>query len=196
MWRDDFFGRAGVGLCEDSLVELPKLGREPVPITVACTAMSDIERESLLEFLQRQRDLVAWKVQGGDEEALRAVGTASGLTAQGVVNHLTNCERGWFRQTFADQPDLTFDFTDEDDDGDFKVPDDVPMAQLLASYAAEQKRCDEVILAVDALDQKAVHRDRTLRWILLHLIEETARHLGQLDLLREQADGVTGERPD
>jgi uncharacterized damage-inducible protein DinB len=157
--------------------------------------MSDIERESLLEFLQRQRDLVAWKVQGGDEQVLRAVSTASGMTAQGVVNHLTNCERGWFRQTFADQPDLTFDFVDDGDE-DFQVPDDVPMAQLLADYAAEQKRCDEVILAAETLDLKAVHRDRTLRWILLHLIEETARHLGQLDLLREQADGSTGERPD
>jgi uncharacterized damage-inducible protein DinB len=158
--------------------------------------MDDIERESLLEFLQRQRDLVAWKVQDGDEEALRAVSTASGLTAQGVVQHLTNCERGWFRQVFADQPDLTFDFSDDDEDGDFRVADDVTMAQLLANYAAEQKRCDEVILAADTLEQKAVHRDRSLRWILLHLIEETARHLGQLDLLREQADGSTGERPD
>ena len=157
--------------------------------------MSDIERESLLEFLQQQRDLVAWKVQGGDEAALRAVSTASGLTAQGVVRHLTNCERSWFRWVFADQPDLTFDYTDEDEDGDFRVPDDVSMAQLVADYAAEQKRCDEVILAAETLDQKAVHRDRTLRWILLHLIEETARHLGQLDVLREQADGVTGERP-
>ena len=158
--------------------------------------MSDIERESLLEYLQRQRDLVAWKVRDADDDALRAVSTASGLTAHGVVRHLTNVERSWFRRVFADQPGLTFDFTDEDEDADFKPPATVLMAQLLADYAAETKRCDEVILAADTLDQLAVQRARSLRWILLHMIEETARHLGQLDILREQADGSTGEFPD
>ena len=158
--------------------------------------MSDIERESLLEYLQRQRDLVAWKVRDADDDALRAVSTASGLTAHGVVRHLTNVERSWFRRVFADQPGLTFDFTDEDEDADFKPPATVLMAQLLADYAAETKRCDEVILAADTLDQLAVQRRRSLRWIMLHMIEETARHLGQLDILREQADGSTGEFPD
>jgi uncharacterized damage-inducible protein DinB len=158
--------------------------------------MSDIERESLLEFLQRQRDLVAWKLQDAGDETLRAVTTGSGLTAHGVVRHLTNVERSWFRWVLADQPDLTFDYTDEDQDLDFKPPADLLMAQLLADYAAEQKRCDEVILAADSLDDMGVNRERTLRWILLHMIEETARHLGHLDILREQADGSTGDRPD
>jgi uncharacterized damage-inducible protein DinB len=158
--------------------------------------MSDIERESLLEFLQRQRDLVQWKLQDADDATLRAVSTPTGLTAHGVVRHLTNVERSWFRRVFADQPDLTFDYTDEDEDADFKPPATVTMAQLLADYAAETKRCDEVILAAETLDQVAARRERTLRWILLHMIEETARHLGHLDVLREQADGATGERPD
>ena len=158
--------------------------------------MSDIERESLLEFLQRQRDLVAWKLQDAEDETLRAVTTGSGLTAHGVVRHLTNVERSWFRWVLADQPDLTFDYTDEDQDLDFKPPADLLMAQLLADYAAEQKRCDEVILAADSLDDMGVNRQRTLRWILLHMIEETARHLGHLDILREQADGSTGDLPD
>ena len=52
--------------------------------------MSDIERESLLEFLQQQRDLVAWKVQDADDDALRAVRSSSGLSAHGIVRHLTN----------------------------------------------------------------------------------------------------------
>ncbi|MFC0543022.1 DinB family protein [Kutzneria chonburiensis] len=158
--------------------------------------MSDIERESLLEFLQRQRDLVPWKLQDAADDALRAVTTASGLTAHGVVLHLTNVERSWFRRVFADQPDLTFDYTEQDDDGDFKPPASVTMAELLADYAAETKRCDEVILAADSLDDIAALRDKSLRWIVLHLIEETARHLGHLDLLREQADGAAGERPE
>jgi uncharacterized damage-inducible protein DinB len=158
--------------------------------------MSDIERESLLEFLQEQRNLVAWKVQDASDEALRAVTTRSGLTAHGIVLHLTNVERSWFRRVFADQPGLTFDFTEEDDDGDFKPPATVTMAELLADYAAETKRCDEVILGAESLDTMAALRDRSLRWIVLHLIEETARHLGHLDLLREQADGSVGESPE
>lgn len=157
--------------------------------------MSDIERESLLEFLQRQRDLVPWKLQDADDDALRTARTPTGLTAHGVVQHLTNVERSWFRRVFADQPGLTFDYTDEDEDADFKPPATVTVAELLAGYAAETKRCDEVILAADTLDQVAALRDRTLRWIMLHLIEETARHLGHLDVLRELADGGTGERP-
>ena len=158
--------------------------------------MSDIERESLLEFLQRQRDLVPWKLQDAADDALRSVSTPTGLTAHGIVRHLTNVERSWFRRVFADQAGLTFDFTDEDEDADFKPPATVTMAELLADYAAETKRCDEVILAADTLDQVAALRDRTLRWIMLHLIEETARHLGHLDVLRELADGAAGERPD
>jgi hypothetical protein len=158
--------------------------------------MSDIERESLLEFLQRQRDLVPWKLQDASDEALRAVGTPTGLTAHGIVLHLTNCERSWFRWAFADKASLMFDYTEDDPDADFKPAPDITMAQLLADYAAETKRCDEVILAAESLDDLAVHRDRSLRWILLHMIEETARHLGHLDLLREQADGSAGERPE
>ena len=164
-------------------------------VAVACGAMSDIERESLLEFLQRQRDLVPYKVQDASDDVLRSVRTSTGLTMHGIVRHLTNCERGWFRWAFADQADLTFDHTEEDEDADFKVPADVPMAQLLADYSAEQKHCDEVILAAESLDEHGVHRDRSLRWILLHMIEETARHLGHLDLLREQADGTVGDLP-
>jgi len=158
--------------------------------------MSDIERESLLEFLQWQRDLVAWKLQDAADNTLRAVSTPSGLTAHGIVLHLTNVERSWLRRVFADQPGLTFDFTEQDDDGDFKPPATVTMAELLADYAAETKRCDEVILAAESLDDIASRRDKTLRWILLHLIEETARHVGHLDLLREQADGAVGEGPE
>jgi hypothetical protein len=69
------------------------------------------------------------------------------------------------------------------------------MADLLAEYAAEARRCDAVIAASPSLDVVSASRGVNLRWILLHLIEETARHLGQLDLLRERADGSAGEEP-
>ena len=74
------------------------------------------------------------------------------------------------------------------------MPAGLAMAQLLQDYAAETQRCDAAITGAD-LDQVSASRSVSLRWILLHLVEETARHLGHIDLLREQADGSTGEEP-
>jgi uncharacterized damage-inducible protein DinB len=120
----------------------------------------------------------------------------SGLTLHGIVRHLENVERGWFRQFFAGQTDLPFDSSDEDPDGDFRA-EGVPIADLLAAYAAETRLSDEVIAAAPSLDATATDEDGTysLRWVIVHMIEETGRHLGHIDLLREQADGAVGEEP-
>jgi len=152
------------------------------------------ERTALVGFLQHQRDLVAWKLAGADDAALRAVATPTGLTLHGVVRHLENVERSWIRDVFAGQADLAYDWTDEDPDGELHVPADIPMATLLANYAAETALCDRVIAASD-LDAVSSRDGFNLRWIVLHLIEETARHLGHIDLLRENADGEVGEEP-
>lgn len=152
------------------------------------------EATALLGFLQRQRQLVAWKVTGASEAALRSVSTDSGLGPHGLVRHLTNVERSWLRDVFDGQEGLAFDWTEDDPDGELHVHPDVTMEQLLAEYHAETSHCDEVVLA-HHLDDVSAHRGFSLRWILLHLLEETARHLGHLDLLRELADGSTGEEP-
>ena len=154
------------------------------------------ERTTLLGVLQRQRDLVAWKLRDADDDALRAAVTESGMHAHGVVRHLTNVERSWFRDVFAGEEGLSYDWTTEDPDAEWKVPAGVSMSRLLDEYAEETGRCDAVIESADSLDDVSARRDLSLRWILLHLVEETARHLGHLDLLREQADGSTGEEPD
>ena len=152
------------------------------------------ERTQMVGFLQRQRELVAWKLAGADDAVLRSVSTPTGMTPHGLVRHLENVERSWIRDVFRGEPDLVFAWTDDDPDGEWHVPADVPMTQLLADYAAETALCDAVVAAA-SLDDVSVRRGFNLRWILLHLIEETARHLGQLDLLRENADGSTGEEP-
>ena len=153
------------------------------------------ERTTNLGFLQRQRDLVAWKVGDAADAALRPIASPSGLAAHGVVRHLMNVERFWLRDVFAGEDGLAFDWTDADPDGEFHVPADVTMAELLADYAAEALLCDAIIAAADSLDTVSVRRSFSLRWILIHLVEETARHLGHLDLLRERADGRVGEDP-
>jgi uncharacterized damage-inducible protein DinB len=156
------------------------------------------ERTTLLGFLQRQRDLVAWKVSEASDETLASVRMPSGLTLHGIVRHLTNVERSWFREFFAGETGLDFDSSDEDPHGDFRA-EGVPMNDLLAAYAAETARCDEVIAATPTLDATATSSDGrytfSLRWVIAHMIEETGRHLGHMDLLREQADGAVGEDP-
>jgi uncharacterized damage-inducible protein DinB len=153
------------------------------------------ERTTLLGVLQRQRDLVAWKLRSAPDQVLRSAATPSGMDLHGLVRHLTNVERSWLRDVFAGQEDLHFDWTEDDPDGEWRVPADTNMAELLADYAEESGRCDDVVAAAPSLDAVSTSRDLSLRWILLHLVEETARHLGHIDLLREQADGNTGEEP-
>jgi Protein of unknown function (DUF664). len=153
------------------------------------------DRTTLVGFLQRQRDLVAWKLSDVPDDTLRSVRTPSGVTLHGVVRHLENVERSWFREVFGGEADLHFDWTDDDRDGEWHVPDDVAMSDLLAAYAAESARCDAVIAAAPSLDAVSATDGYSLRWIMVHLIEETGRHLGHIDLLREQADGGVGEEP-
>ena len=146
------------------------------------------ERDLLLAYLDRQRRLVLWKLDGLDDEAARGVSTPSGLTVHVIVAHLTGVERGWFREHFAGEPG------ERVRDQEFRAPER-SLVDLLAAYRAEIGACDAVIAAHD-LDDVSARRDHSLRWIVLHLIEEVSRHLGHLDLLTELADGRVGEEPD
>ena len=152
------------------------------------------ERTMLLGYLQRQRSLVLWKVEGLTDHDAHRVGTTSGLTIHGVIDHLTDVERSWVRRWFAGRRGLHIGGVDADH---VQPPLDLAGARLkdlVNAYVEETRRCDEVIAGHD-LDEVAVRGDYTLRWTVHHLIEETARHLGHLDLLRELADGATGEGP-
>lgn len=153
------------------------------------------ERTLLLDYLARQRELVFWKLDGLSEEAARGPSTPTGMTIHGIVRHLENVERSWWRRHVAGEQDLSFDWTDEDPDGEMHVPADVRLTDLLDAYRAEIELCDAVI-AVRDLDTVSALRDHTVRWVLLHLIEEIGRHLGHLDVLAELADGRIGEEPE
>jgi uncharacterized damage-inducible protein DinB len=152
------------------------------------------ERAMLLGYLQRQRHLVLWKVDGLSDHDAHRVGTTTGLTIHGIVDHLTDVERSWVLRWFAGRRGLHIGGVDSDH---VQPPLDLTGARLkdlISAYLEESRRCDEVI-ALHGLDDLEVSGDRTLRWVVHHLIEETARHLGHLDLLRELADGRTGEQP-
>jgi len=116
------------------------------------------------------------------------------MTIAGLVSHLYWVERSWIERTLLGGPDEE-PWTPEDPDKDFRA-DGTPLAELLAAYERQCRRNNEVVASVSLDAESAIERAHgpvTLRWILLHLIEETARHNGHIDILREMLDGVTGD---
>lgn len=152
------------------------------------------EREVLLAYLQRQRDLVVWKLGGLDDERARGVATASGLRIHPIVRHLTDVERSWLRRWFDGQQGLPVEGRTPGWVGGLDAWPDDRLVDSIVDYVEETGRCDEVVRSHD-LDDVGVDVPRNLRWVLHHLVEETARHLGHLDVLCEMADGRTGEQP-
>ncbi|WP_214108025.1 DinB family protein [Acrocarpospora catenulata] len=155
------------------------------------------ERPTLTTFLDYVRATVHAKCDGVSEEHARSapLSTSPLMTMSGLVSHLRWVEYSWFQIVFLGEEDRG-PWTDDDPDREMRIAVEVPLAQLLAEYEAQCARYRELVASHD-LDDRAKRPIRdgwhvTLRWIIMHLIEETARHNGHLDLLREMADGVTG----
>ncbi|WP_190013262.1 DinB family protein [Streptomyces lucensis] len=155
------------------------------------------ERTQLTTFLDYVRATARDKCEDlSAEDARKALLPDSPLmTLSGLINHLRWVEYYWFRVVFLGEEDEG-PWTDEDPDREMRIAVDLPLSQLLAEYAEESARHNELIAAHDldtgARRKQSDGRAVDLRWILLHLIEETARHNGHLDILRELADGRTG----
>jgi uncharacterized damage-inducible protein DinB len=151
------------------------------------------EREQLTAFLDYHRRTVLWKVEGLSDSDLRRTMTPSGLTLLGVIKHLAYVERSWFQDIFAGE-DVSFPWTDEDPNADFRIEPAETTEDILTLYQAETER-SRAIVAASSLDASAQRgKDKPLlRWIVIHMIEETARHNGHIDLMREAIDGQTGE---
>ncbi|MEV6400496.1 DinB family protein [Streptomyces sp. NPDC051907] len=158
---------------------------------------TDDERGMLEGWLDFHRETLALKCAGLSDEQLRRKPIApSGLSLLGLVRHLAEVERGWFRHVLADECEETI-YCEQDPDGDFHVGDEDTYAQAYATWQAEIARARE-LAAAHGLDDLAVGKSRSgkdfnLRWIMTHMIEEYARHNGHADLLRECVDGTTGE---
>lgn len=144
----------------------------------------------LLDFL---RDTVVMKVAGlTDEQAFSRPVSPSALTPAGVVKHLTGVERFWFSIDFADL-DVTWPWTDDDLHGNFRIEPGDTLATIVADYVEECANSRRAVVDADLDDSaRGEGMDFTLRYAILHMIEETARHCGHLDLLREATDGAVG----
>jgi uncharacterized damage-inducible protein DinB len=155
------------------------------------------ERAALIDRLRFQRQTVRKKAEGLSEaDAHRAFLPSPLMTVAGLVSHLRWNEHSWFEVSLLGLPNRGPWTEDGHPDVEMMV-DDVPLAQLLDEYDEQCARSNEIVagLPLDTVERSAPDGERacSLRWILLHMIEETARHNGHLDILREFADGVTGE---
>lgn len=154
------------------------------------------EEETLAGFLQFMRETVVLKCSGLNDEQMRATPTVSSMTLLGMVKHLTIVEKYWFQGVFLDE-DVELPWSEEDPNGDWRTHDDDSAEVALAAYVDQCRVSDQIVGEHDLeeLAKWAVSDEerRSLRWILTHLIEETARHCGHADILRESIDGVTGE---
>jgi uncharacterized damage-inducible protein DinB len=154
----------------------------------------------LTGWLDYHRATLAWKCEGLTDDQLRERPVPpSGLSLLGLVRHMTENERSWFRSVLLGEDLPTLYWTEENLDGDFYDTDAVDVATVLRAWEQACDAAREVIAGAGDLDTLSQGRDSrtgeqfSLRWILTHMIEEYARHNGHADLLRERIDGATGD---
>ncbi len=152
------------------------------------------EKESLHVSLDRHRDAVLWKLEGLSDADLRRAMTPSGTNLLGLVKHLAGVEYGWFCSTFG-RPIEPLPFDENDEDADLRVGPDETTQDILAFYARARAAADQTIAELDLEDTgTAWFGDAvSLRWVLIHMVEETARHAGHADIVRELIDGMIGD---
>ena len=162
------------------------------------------ELKMLTEFLDHYRSVLIAKATGiSDEQARRHAVEPSNLSLLGLLRHMAEVERHWFRRILKNESELP-DFYISGDvaigtaDGDFEFPDTATLSEginVLHNAVAESRLAivgllpDELSLAVRPKTGAPV----SLRWILIHMIEEYARHCGHADFLRERIDGRKGD---
>jgi uncharacterized damage-inducible protein DinB len=148
------------------------------------------ERTMLVAWLEFHRATLLTKCADLDEPQLKdRAAPPSTLSLLGLVRHMTEVERSWFRRRIAGEHAPPLYYTEEREDDDFDALDDTPGAEVFDRYLREVDLC-RPILSAAALD--TVVGDYSVRWIVMHMIEEYARHNGHADLLRERIDGAKG----
>lgn len=156
------------------------------------------ERGTLVAMLDYVRATARYKCEGVSEADARSAPLPGSplMTMSGLINHLLWVERSWIQGTYLGE-EINRPWSKEDPDAEMRIAVQTPIAELLDAYDAQSSRYQELVAARD-LDSRSVGKNRhgdtfTLRWILMHLVEETARHNGHLDILRELADGTRGD---
>ena len=177
--RDDYRARRPRATVQ-TMATSPRRRDMPPPAT------SGSERDVLLGFLDYLRESVIAKVQGAPEPQVRTPGVESGTNLVGLLNHLISVERFMFvGEQVADWP------------ATFHAAPESTVKSLAAEYRSVTALANDAILACADLELPCARPMRqgnppSMRWALTHMIEETARHAGHMDILRELIDGATG----
>jgi uncharacterized damage-inducible protein DinB len=157
-------------------------------MVTASTAES--EHEVLLFFLNKMRDAAVRTTEGLTGEQLRTPGVPSGTNLLGLIQHLTGVEQHWFQRVFLGE--------DRDVNKSMDVPADATRDEVVVAYRQACAQSDEIVRACPDLSTLATGVNpgeedyrASLRRIVAHMIEETARHAGHADILRELIDGAT-----
>lgn len=158
------------------------------------------ERACLQGWLDLHRATLQWKCSGLDADQLRLRPLSpSGMSLLGIVRHLVEVERWWFRINAAQQSGLDYEYcTDEDQEADWNDLDTADAAADLETYRQEVAACNAAMMGIsldDVVPDPDEREDKNVRWIFVHMIEEYARHNGHADLIREAVDGTTGDFP-
>jgi len=147
------------------------------------------ERDNLLTSLAQQRDALRASVLGLTDGQARATPSASGLSLGGLIKHVDRTERRWVIAGISGQP-LPGLWPIENWPEDFFMKPDETLAGLLDSYAQTALQTGRVVAGLADLGQpSAVDSDKSVRWVLMHVVKETARHAGHADIIRESLDG-------
>lgn len=164
------------------------------------------ELDTLVQFLDYQRATLEWKTRGLDDEALRRSIHPTTMTLGGLLTHLAWVEDFWFGTVVEEQkpiePWLSFDW-DANPDGDWALARTFGAAEIRGLWEEAVERSRGIVAAAVERDEAGAldvthpawggREQVSLRWVLVHMIEEYARHNGHSDLLREAIDGETGE---
>jgi uncharacterized damage-inducible protein DinB len=159
------------------------------------------ERDALAQYLDYQRETILLKCERLDREQLARRIPTSDLTLAGILYHLAIVEESWMESRFLGLPDRE-DYAgvdwDADPDWEFRTATTMDAGDLRTRYRTACDRSRAAAAKAESLDQLSAFKGPndwqfSLRWVLLHLIEETARHAGHADLLREAIDGSVGE---
>lgn len=154
------------------------------------------ERDALENFLDAQRQGLLRKIEGVDDAQARMTPTASSLSLLGLVKHAATWEQRWFQVVMAgrEAPDKWPAVRPEPRDGDLIVDEDDTLDHWAARYQEQIEQSRAITAAMD-LDSPCVRADIiecNVRYVLFHMIEETARHAGHADIIRESLDGSRG----
>jgi hypothetical protein len=168
----------------------PEVQRTKIPLT------SD-ERSMLEAWLEYQRATLLAKCAGLSDQQLKLRSCPpSSLSLLGLVRHMTDKERGWFRHGFAGEAVGPVYYSDRWVDADFDDVDNADPVRDFDAYLAELAACRAVVAGASLEDTFVRQRDGrkcSLRWVYQHMIEQYARHNGHADLLRERIDGLRGD---